>query len=174
MASEQEEWRDVADFPGYEVSSDGRIRSWRMPGPGFQRRERPRLLRPAQSRGYHQVGLYAEGSTTTRKVHRVVLDTFVGPRGEGMQTRHLNGKKLDNRVCNLAWGTPGEQGADSQRLGEKARGEAHGRARLTVELVRAIRRTTESISNVEWARRLGTAITTIRMARNGETWSSIA
>jgi hypothetical protein len=47
-----------------------------------------------------------------RDVHRLILETFVGPRPPGKQCRHLNGDSLDNRLENLAWGTFHENFAD--------------------------------------------------------------
>lgn len=41
-------------------------------------------------------------------LHRVILETFVGPAPEGAVTRHLNDVRTDNRLENLAWGTQQE------------------------------------------------------------------
>lgn len=53
----------------------------------------------------------------TAKVHQLVLEAFVGPRPEGMVTRHLNGDPSDNRLTNLAWGTHAENNADTVQHG---------------------------------------------------------
>jgi len=50
-------------------------------------------------------------------VHQLVLETFVGPRPEGRQCRHLNGNSLDNRLENLSWGTASEDNYDRVRHG---------------------------------------------------------
>ena len=50
-----------------------------------------------------------------KRVHRMVLEAFVGPCPEGMQCRHLNDVKNDNRLNNLAWGTRKENSADAIR-----------------------------------------------------------
>ncbi len=41
-----------------------------------------------------------------RYVHRLVLETFIGPCPDGMWARHLNSIKSDNRLENLEWNTP--------------------------------------------------------------------
>jgi hypothetical protein len=41
----------------------------------------------------------------TRKVHRLVLETFVGPCPDGMECCHNNGDPADNRLENLRWDT---------------------------------------------------------------------
>lgn len=40
----------------------------------------------------------------TVKVHRLVLQTFIGP-SEGREVNHINGVKDDNRLENLQWVT---------------------------------------------------------------------
>jgi len=52
-----------------------------------------------------------------RRVHHLVLETFVGPCPEGMETRHLNGDPSDNRLENLAWGSREDQISDQKKHG---------------------------------------------------------
>jgi hypothetical protein len=121
-------------------------------------------------RGYLRVNLFIGGRVVSRDVHQLVLEAFVGSRPEGMVCRHLNGVPTDNRVENLAWGTYGENNADIVRHGHQhdCRGQGNGRARLTEELVRAIRSSDRPI--VSWARELGIPDSTIESARNGRSW----
>ncbi|MEE9384561.1 MAG: HNH endonuclease signature motif containing protein [Nannocystaceae bacterium] len=72
-------------------------------------------------------------------VHTLVLTAFVHPRPPEMETRHLNGKKLDNRLENLAWGTRAENAQDKVKHGSMPRGEQHSGAKLTRSQVREIR-----------------------------------
>lgn len=53
----------------------------------------------------------------TRRVHRLVLETFVGPCPEGHTARHLDGTTDNNRLRNLAWGTNADQEEDKKRHG---------------------------------------------------------
>jgi hypothetical protein len=55
--------------------------------------------------------------TPSREVHRLVAETFLGPLPDGMHTRHLNGNRYDNRVSNLAYGTPRDNADDKARYG---------------------------------------------------------
>lgn len=52
----------------------------------------------------------------TKGVHRMVLESWVGPCPDGCETDHINGDSLDNRLENLRWlsikknrGRPGEE-----------------------------------------------------------------
>lgn len=66
-----------------------------------------------RSDGYISVKLYkGNGTYTTQWIHRLVLESFVGPCPPGMECRHLNGNPSDNRLINLAWGTKEENAHD--------------------------------------------------------------
>lgn len=109
-----EEWRAVPGYPDYEVSDQGRVRSYR--------RGKLRVLAlPDDSRGYKKVTLCQDHSGRRGcKVHVLVLLAFVGPRPDGAVIRHLNGVRDDNRISNLAYGTPAENTQDSLRHGTHA------------------------------------------------------
>lgn len=112
-------WRPVLGFEGlYEVSDDGQVRSLdRHVADG--RLFRGKLLRPGVKRptGHLLVSLYRNGHGTTRAVHRLVLESFVGPRPRGSECRHGNGQASDNRLANLAWGSRSENHRDAVRHG---------------------------------------------------------
>ena len=128
------EYRDIPGFPGYRVGSDGtawtcwQLRAWRRPVLSDQWR---RLNDTNRKRGHPRVTLVREGKKYSRFVHRLVLEAFVGPRPYGMQCRHLDGTRTNNRLENLSWGTPRENYADQIRHGCAARGERVNTARLT-------------------------------------------
>lgn len=75
----------------------------------------------------------------TMKVHRVILETFVGKRPDGMHCRHLDGDMTNNQLSNLRWGTPTENKKDSISHGTHATMERHGKAKKTREQVVTIR-----------------------------------
>lgn len=100
-----EVWLPVVGWESfYEVSSLGRVRS--LPRPkGHAGRPGGAILKPGvQTNGYLIVTLARPGKRLTRTVHRLVLETFVGPRPKGEETRHLDGNKLNNRLSNLTYG----------------------------------------------------------------------
>lgn len=160
-----EEWRPIPDFPQYEVSNFGRVRNRNHKGCG------PRLLRPGNVRGYQCVALSRDGKMFNRKVHRLVLEVFVGPCPDGYACAHNDGDRANNRLGNLRWATCLENAQDRQKHGTQLRGETSGKSKLTEELVSEIRNSTESGAAV--ARRLSLAKTTISAVRRRLTWRHI-
>jgi hypothetical protein len=119
---DRERWLPVAGFPDYAVSSWGRVK---RVSPGMGARA-GRILKPGRDRyGYPQVQLYRNGKSLMRPVHRLVLETFVGPCPEGMEARHLDGDKGNPALSNLAWGTRAENREDQRRHGTMPRGDRH-------------------------------------------------
>lgn len=128
------EYRDVAGFPGYRVGDDGSVWSrWekRMLPVGRGSRNilgsqwRPMKLgrqkdRGTQGRSYLQVRLSygCEAKSRIFRVHRLVLEAFVGPCPDGMETRHRDGDPTNNRLSNLCWGTPAENAEDKKSQGK--------------------------------------------------------
>lgn len=128
----------VPGFPGYTVSDEGEVFTSRRWGRVIRRA--PYRMKGGLTDGYRMVVLVRDdGSHNSRTVHRLVLETFVGPRPLDMQARHLNGNRLDNRLDNLVWGTLAENMEDLMRHGTRARGPRHPRARLNADIVRVIR-----------------------------------
>lgn len=145
-----EEWRDV---PGYErlyqVSNLGRVRSLdRITSFGKNKKlVKGKVLSNSNldAYGYIQVGLSKGNIVETRKVHRLVLLTFVGPAPKGMETRHFPNKdRTDNRLTNLSWGTVQQNKADRVVQGTSDRGSNNPMAKLTESEVVAIIRRSKS------------------------------
>jgi len=103
-----------------------------------------RLLNPTKpgNHGYYEVNINGK----TRLVHRLILETFVGPCPEGMECRHLDGNKLNNHVDNLQWGSRSENVQDAIKHGTfKAQppdntGSKNGMSKLTRQDVKEIRK----------------------------------
>ncbi len=115
-----EQWVPVAGFEGlYEVSDRGRVRSLdraTLGSDGKTYHRKGRVLKQAASE-YQMVTLWKDIKQHGLAVHRIVLESFVGPRPDGMVTRHLNGDHRDNRLCNLVYGTQSENMYDKVRHG---------------------------------------------------------
>jgi hypothetical protein len=140
VARPVQEWRTIADFPAYEVSEWGWVRR-RIAAyyRGTTKVQSPvgKVLRPAVYGGYYHVQLGdGHGVRTIRGVHRLVCEAFHGPcPGPGYEPAHDDGNGYNNHTENLAWKTRPANNRDRVRHGTMA-----GRAKLTVEQVREIRR----------------------------------
>jgi hypothetical protein len=163
----------------YEVSSDGQVRTiarivrWQDgTHPRFQPsvvRVQTRAKRPGRV-NYAQVTLNRGGRHNhfTKAIHLLVLEAFVGPCPPGMEGRHLDGDPMNNKLSNLAWGTPGQNSADRDGHGTTARGERHGKARLTEKDVLAIRASSEQ--GTVLAKRYGVGKQAIYSIKDGTNW----
>ncbi len=103
-----ETWLPVIGYQGYEISDQGRVKSYRKATQGG------RLMKaPPDSDGYPSVGLYdSPQCRKTTKVATIVALAFLGSRPEGMVVRHLNGERSDSSLKNLCYGTIAENVAD--------------------------------------------------------------
>jgi len=122
--------------------------------------------------GYLGVGVrLGEARTQTVLVQYLVLEAFVGPRPKGMYCCHKDGSKTNNALDNLRWGTPQSNCDDAGRHGTKTQGERVHCAKLTEELVRAIRTSGEPHRSL--AERLGVSRRTITDAITRTTWAHV-
>ena len=66
--------------------------------------------------GYLQVNLLVHGIEFSRRVHTLVLETFVGPKPDGMECCHYpDSNKENNNLNNLRWDTHSENAKDKYR-----------------------------------------------------------
>lgn len=115
-------WRAIPGYEGiYEVSTLGQLRSLdrmaRTSAGHLKRIAGQPLKQGYVGAGYPSFVLAKNGKKRTRTVHSLVLLAFVGPRPSGMEVRHLNGMKTDNRLTNLAYGTRSDNVLDTVRHG---------------------------------------------------------
>ena len=168
---------NIPGFQGYGVRSDGTVWSCRI-----AKRGRPgaignhwQQLKPHIDRGYAQVALRRNGKLRSYRVHRLVLEAFVGPCPDGQECRHKNGVSTDNRLENLCWGTPKDNRADARRQGRLSCGERHPIAKLTDESVREIRRRgAGGETQVSLAAAFGVHRGTIARILHGQGWRHVA
>lgn len=117
----EERWLPVVGYEGlYEVSDLGRVKSLAryVRDRGGVRLVRERVLKSkSQGFGYRTVMLCREGHRKTRTIHQLVLESFVGPRPEGMVACHGDGDPANNRRSNLRWDTQSNNLYDAVRHG---------------------------------------------------------
>jgi hypothetical protein len=177
----QEVWKAVAGWEGfYEVSDAGRVRSLdrvimrrgRAAQP-YPTKHRGRLLKLiVGTYGYPCVNLYNGECGKLRRVHQIVIESFRGPRPAGSETRHLDGNKCNSALSNLVYGTSSENKADNKRHGLDNSGERNGSAKLSSDVVGAIRQSPER--SCVLARRYGVSDSLISLIRRRRLWRHAA
>lgn len=96
--------KEIPNWPGYFCDHQGNIYTFK--GKGGKILEEPKAMSLQKDHmGYLMVRLWKHKKRTKCHVHRLVLETFVGPCPEGNLCRHLNDLGDDNRLSNLRWGS---------------------------------------------------------------------
>lgn len=100
----------------YEISRSGSVRSKTrkiVRSDGRSYIHQGEALKPARMpHGYLRVQLTFSGKTRRAYIHRLLAEAFI-PNPEGLPiVRHLNDVPDDNRLENLAWGTPKDNARD--------------------------------------------------------------
>ena len=134
-------FRPINEYPGYRVSINGGIQSsWTRRG-GLCSIGGPwRPLQPIERHGYLTVNLtLGGGKKTALRIHRLVLEAFVGPCPEGMVCCHNDGDPANNGLENLRWDSHQANSDDALKHGTQARGTAL-KPKLSEDDVLAIRR----------------------------------
>ena len=146
-------WKPIPEFPGYEASNQGRIRSvdrrircenrlgqleWRL--------YRGRILSPSvTSTGYPHVQIGKGGyNYSGEDVHKLVMLAFVGPCPEDHEIGHRDGNPANAYLTNLRYVTYAENYQDQILHGRAHRGEKHYAAKLTESDVLEIRKSKQS------------------------------
>jgi len=116
-----ENWKDIKGYEGlYQVSDLGRVKRLERVVPhaysGFLTLKE-RVLKGKMSR-YLTVDLTNNNQEVKQFfIHKLVLETFVHNTENKTQGNHINGIKTDNRLENLEWCTPKENGLHAWRTG---------------------------------------------------------
>lgn len=108
--------KQIPNYPGYYATKDGRIWS----GENKSNHKKGKFLKPDLVRGYFQVVLYRSGERYRRKVHQLILETFIGFCPANMECCHNNGNPKDNRLDNLRWDTRSNNAKDAVKHGTSA------------------------------------------------------
>lgn len=165
----------IPGFNGYAVDRNGVIygcRAGRRVG-GVLNHWRQLKTRISRT-GYEQIGLMLNCGKSRQylSVHVLVLLTFDRDRRtEGLQVRHRNGIRHDNRLTNLEWGTAKDNADDRTRHGNTLVGSIHHQAKLTEAEVLKIRQM--SISRKAIAAQFNVTQATIGYIINRKTWRHI-
>ena len=170
-------WRPISDYQGfYEVSNYGNVRGLQF----YTRygtigtRRQPRLVKQKVDNGYARVQLAKGTYRKLYKVHRLVLLAFIGRPSPGLESAHINGDRLDNRVSNLIWATSAENEAHKLLHGTATIGEKNPKAKLTATQVKKMRALHgRGVSFSELGRIYGVSNQSARRTVLRENWKSV-
>lgn len=170
------EIKQVPGFPDYFVGSDGSL--WGTRGRSGKRPGAVRRIKPGLDKdGYQKSILYARDKRRRYvRIHRLVLEVFVGPAPDGMDGAHNNGDQLDNRLVNLRWDTHHNNILDKHKHGTWQEGDKASHRKLNSDQVREIKRTLlhEGISAASrLAQRYDVGLTSIYDIAKGKRWRSV-
>jgi hypothetical protein len=130
----EEVWKKIPNIEGYEVSSEGKVRSMAREikvvngRNGAKKRViSPRLLKacPTYINGHqHYVTVRLNGKT--QYVHRLVASAFLGkaPFGPRSEVNHKDGNRHNNNLYNLEWCSKKMNEQHSQLLRAKRKAKA--------------------------------------------------
>lgn len=175
------EIRSIDGFVGYAVSSVGDVWTCKSRnGRGLTRRWRKLKAQKGRS-GYTRVKLsnFSRINVRYANICHIVLETFRGPRPDGMVCRHLDDNKRNSRLDNLCWGTCSENSKDCVRNGHNpvvrsGKDSWRGSAKLTAQQVLDVRqKSANGHSFVELAKIYGVKASAISSIVTGKSWNHL-
>lgn len=87
-----ENWKQSEQLDNYEVSDEGRVRNAKT----------GKVLKPSlDSKGYETVKVKSNGRRLTKRVGKLVADTYLGEDPTRPRIRYIDGNKHNNRPDNI-------------------------------------------------------------------------
>jgi hypothetical protein len=124
--------------------------------------------------GYPTILLWLNGKSKWYRIHRLVLETFRGPRLPGQVCRHFpDPDRKNNQLSNLQWGTPKENTHDRRYHGTYQTGEKNPAAKLTWKTVREIRGRYCRRNGRVLARFYGISVCQLMRVVKGDSWKEM-
>lgn len=180
----------IDGFEFYEVDRNGNVYSLNrmVKGRNCMRNTGNRILRPTKDKdGYLYVVLQENGKITTKKIHRIVGETFIPNPNNLPQLNHIDGIKIHNYPENLEWCTSSENiqhsyNANLKHITTKQktlasirhRGEGSSTAKLTeIQVLEIKRRALSGEKQITLSREFNVTDTSINYIIKGKTWKHL-
>ena len=164
----KETWKPIKNYEGlYEVSNFGRVKAL-----NYRRSKKEKLMSPSGSGRYLHVGLHRGGERKHYSIHKLVLQAFLG--NSNLSVNHINGIRTDNNLKNLEYCSHRENIKHAIDTGLRdGKGEKNIKAKLTIGIIRNIRKNKFNLTVSEFAACYGVFISTIYKIQNYETWRHV-
>lgn len=135
-----------------------------------------RKLKPCpQKKGYLAVGIVVNGERKTKKIHRLVAETFIPNPENKPQVNHIDGDKTNNHVSNLEWVTPRENSIHAVYVLGKGTCSTHSKVIHSEETIRKIcEMLQDNYRNVDIAKRLSVPRELVTRIRMRKVWKQVA
>jgi len=159
-----ENWKEIKDFEGYEVSDNGRVRSLSTVKGMWGKVLEPLIA----GRGYFRVALRKNNKPHFKSIHRLVAEYFIPNPENKPQVNHKDGDKSNNHKDNLEWCTYRENINHAIDNGLSSVGERNGNSKLTKDQVLEIR--DSRLTYKELAELYGVHKSTINRIKNNKGW----
>lgn len=190
MANDHDKCRvlKIKGFPGYELEINDEtlaVRIWNTNATIHNKDGKRRETGQTRRGRYWIVWLIKPGAKRGKGfyVHKLVCEAVYG---EPKEYQASNGTRMLQEVChgrlgalnnhpsNLRWGTRAENAGDMVKDGGVARGEKHGRAKLSEGAVRVIRKRADAGESLaDLAREYTTPVTNVRLIVLRKAWKHV-
>lgn len=169
-----EKWKKHPDFPGYEISSLGRVRSYKGVNQHAPLRKNPKIIKTRLGdSGYARVTLQDKhGNKIVCKNHLLVAQVFMEP-ARGRVVRHRNGKRSDPRLKNLVYGSFKENSDDKYIHGTHGMRTNNSNVKLSKKEFEKILKLKGKKTQKEIADQFAVSRQTVSDIHRGVTWSGM-
>jgi hypothetical protein len=176
MRIDQEIWKPVPYFTGYEVSNYGQVRSYKKPGGRGILIQEPRLIKSFKDKlGRSKIMLWKNGKVYRFWIPRLMMLSFIGPCPENNVTCHEDNNYSNNYLKNFRYDTQQGNLNDRKKFGTMPIGERHGRSKLTdikVNIIRSLYRSPGN-SQRKLAKQFNVSQFTINAIVNNKSWTHL-
>lgn len=168
-------FKHIPNWSGYRVNNRGVVQSCRTNQGELSEQWKVKSLLIDKD-GYLKLVLHNCGKTKFIGVHSLVLQAFVRLPRFGEMALHRNGKRTDNRLENLYWGTAKDNATDRDRDGTTALGEKNGNCKLSSAEVKQIKNIRDKIglSYGKIAQQFNVSKRQVMRICKGQGWLSLA
>lgn len=125
----KEEFRDIPNFPNYQISNYGNV---------FSKNKHGLLIPCDDSHGYLMVHLWKNNQQYVKKIHRLVAEVFLENPNNLQDVNHKDEDKYNNNISNLEWISRKDNlnyGTRSKRESEKKKKPIYQIDRNTLEII---------------------------------------